>query len=56
MIKEVYMSYPCITRECGGYNMYSPLLLGKALTNTFTLIYTFINTFIKTLTTINMKL
>ncbi len=44
MGKEVYISYPCITRECGGYNMYPPLLLGRALTNTFTLTYTFIKT------------
>ncbi len=43
MVKEVYVSYPCITREYGGYNMYPPLLLGRALTSsTFTLTYTFI--------------
>ncbi len=44
MVKEVYVSYPCITREYGGYNMYPLLLLGRALTNTFTLTYTFIKT------------
>ncbi len=44
MVKEVYVSYPCITREYEGYNMYPPLLLGRALTNTFTLTYTFIKT------------
>ncbi len=38
MVKEV--SYPCITREYGGYNMYPPLLLGRALANTFTHTYT----------------
>ncbi len=42
MVKEVYISYPCITREYGGYNMYPPFLLGRALINTFTLTYTFI--------------
>ncbi len=44
MVKDVYVSYPCITREYGGYKMYPPLLLGRALTNTFTLTYTFIKT------------
>ncbi len=44
MVKEVYVSYLCITREYGGYNMYPPLLLGRALTNTFTLTYTLIKT------------
>ncbi len=44
MVNEVYISYPCITREYGGYNLYPPLLLGRALTNTFTLTYTFIKT------------
>ncbi len=44
MVKEVYVSYACITREYGGYNMHPPLLLGRALTNTFTLTYTFIKT------------
>ncbi len=44
MVKEVYISYPCITREYGGYNMYPPLLLGRARTNTCTLTYTFIKT------------
>ncbi len=44
MVKEVLISYPCITRECGGYNMYPTLLLGRALINRFTLTYTFIKT------------
>ncbi len=44
MVKEVYISYPCITMEYGGYTMYPPLLLGMALTNTFTLTYTFVKT------------
>ncbi len=41
MVKEIYISYPCITREYGGYNMYPPLLPGRAMTYTFTLTYTF---------------
>ncbi len=44
MVEEVHVSYPCITREYGGYNIYPPLLLSRALTNTFTLTYTFIKT------------
>ncbi len=44
MVKDIYVSYPCITREYGGYNMYPPLLLGRALTTTFTLTCTFIKT------------
>ncbi len=43
MIKEVCLhSYPCITRDRGGCNMYIPLLLGRALANTFTVTHTFI--------------
>ncbi len=26
MVKEVYISYQCIIRECGGYKMYPQLL------------------------------
>ncbi len=37
MVKEVYISYPCISTQYGGYNMYPPLLLVSALDNTLVL-------------------
>ncbi len=43
MVKEVYISYPCITMEYGGYNMYPSFLLGRTLT------YTYIHFYKKTL-------
>ncbi len=44
MVKEVYISYHVLQGSMEVTNMYPPLLLGRAPTNTFTLTYTFIKT------------